>query len=71
MNYYMVRYNDDGSVARTNEERLALKRARAAEGLVAAAEYERDAQAAMDRIATLRAARVAQQPAVPAKKPAK
>jgi len=64
----MVRYHADGSVARTNEERLALKSAQAAEGLVAAAEYERDAQAAIDRIATLRAARMAQQPAVPAKK---
>jgi hypothetical protein len=64
----MNKYNADGSVARTNEERLALKSARAAEGVVAAAEYERDAQAAIDRISTLRAARMAQQPAVPAKK---
>lgn len=52
---------------RTKEERLALKSVRAAEGVVAAAEYERDAQAAIDRIATLRAARMAQ-PAVPAQK---
>ena len=65
----MEKHNADGSVARTTEERLALKSARAAEGVVAAADYKRDARAAIDRIATLRAVRMAaQQPAVPAKK---
>ena len=67
----MNKHNADGSVARTNEERLALKSARAAEGLAAAAEYKRDAEAAIDRIAILRATRMAQQSAFPAKKPAK
>ena len=51
----MEKHNADGSVARTTEERLALKSARAAEGVVAAADYKRDARAAIDRIATLRA----------------
>ena len=53
---------------RTNEERLALKSCRAAEGVVAAADYKRDAQAAIDRITTLRAVRLAQTPVLPAKK---
>jgi hypothetical protein len=60
----MAKYRDDGSLVRTNEERLALKSSRAAEGVVAAADYKRDAQAAIDRITTLRAVRLAQIPVV-------
>jgi hypothetical protein len=56
----MAKYRDDGSLVRTNEERLALKSSRAAEGVVAAADYKRDAQAAIDRITTLRAVRLGQ-----------
>ena len=70
----MVKYRDDGSLVRTNEERLALKSSRAAEGVVAAADYKRDAQAAIDRITTLRAVRLAQLPVLlsnKAKKPTK
>jgi len=64
----MVKYRDDGSLVRTNEERLALKSSRAAEGVVAAADYKRDAQAAIDRITTLRAVRLAQTPVLPSNK---
>jgi hypothetical protein len=63
----MAKYRDDGSLVRTNEERLALKSSRAAEGVVAAADYKRDAQAAIDRITTLRAVRLGQTPVLPVK----
>jgi hypothetical protein len=57
----MDRYHADGSLRQTNEQHLALKAARAVEGIAAAADYEQDAQAAIDRMAGLRAARLAQE----------